>query len=90
MSHPATHEGAHALMCLDLSNPATRNDDGPALLTEGRKLRFPHKFLTSVGHPATISTHLPVVFYLLMYRSRWTQEDFLPSALASFPPVLRL
>jgi hypothetical protein len=90
MSHPAAHEGPHPLLCLDLSTPATLTDHDPALLPEGRKLRFPHTFLTSVMHPATISTHLPVVFSVLMHQSRWTQEDVLPSALASFPPVLRL
>jgi hypothetical protein len=90
MSHPDTHEGPHPLLCLDLSTPATLNGHGPALLAEGRKLRSPHKVLTLVIHPATLGTHLAVVFSLLMQRSRWTQEDLLPSALASFPPVLRL
>jgi hypothetical protein len=90
MSHSDDHEGPHPLLCLDLSTPATLNDHGPALLTEGRKARFPHTFLTSMIHPATISTHLPVVFSVLMHRNHWTQEDVLPSALASFPSVLRL
>ena len=90
MSHPAAHEGPHPLVCLDLSTPVILNDHSPAVFAEGRRLRVPHMFLTSVTHPATISTHLPVVFDLLMHRSRRTQEDVLPSALASFPPVLRL
>lgn len=90
MSHPTAQAGAPPLLCLDLNAPATLNDRGPVLLADGRKLRLPHPFLTPVMHLATISTRLPVVCYRLTYRSRRTQEDFLPSALASFPPVLRL
>jgi hypothetical protein len=90
MSHPATHNGAHPLLCLDASNPVAQTTDGSPLLVGGRKLRSPFKTLIAVAHSAALGTHSTLILDVPAQEFSWPREGILPSTPISFQPVLRL
>ncbi len=90
LSHPATHIGAHPLLCIDPSNPVALADSSPMLLADGRKSRSPSKILTVAVHPAALGTCMASMLHVPAYELSWLQEGT-PSPLpASSKPVLRL
>lgn len=90
VSHPATDNGAHPLLCMDSRNAVMPDDHGSTLLAEGRRLRSPSKMHMSTVHPAALGLHCASILDAPAHRLSWPQAGIPSSAPASCQPVLRL
>jgi hypothetical protein len=90
MHHPATHDDAHPLLCMDSSNPAVQSNNGSTLLGDDRRLRSPSKILIVVVHPAALGSHSTSILDVPAYELSWPPQGILLSTPASYQPVLRL